>query len=137
VDYSKYINLLNLYHSNMKCANCGWNFYQSNPEVCPCCRSKDIVTEEQLIERHLKTEQYEDAALLYEELEMPDKAEECRKKANPNYISPPSPMGKISSITIECPHCKTTQSLTSKKNEVTCAHCNKKYAIPKKIFELL
>ena len=121
----------------MKCAKCGWDFFQRNPEICPSCGSRDIVTEEQLIEKYLTSERYEDAALLYEELEMSDKAEACRKKANPNYVSPPSLMGKISSITRECPHCKTTQSLTSKKNEVICAHCNKKYAIPKEVFELL
>jgi DNA-directed RNA polymerase subunit RPC12/RpoP len=121
----------------MKCAKCGYDFIQRNPEMCPSCGGKDIVSEEQLIERYLKSERYEDAALLYEELEMLDKAEECRKKANPNYVPPKSPMGKIDSINMECPHCKKVQPLTSKKNEAICTYCNKKYAIPKKAFELL
>ncbi len=121
----------------MKCAKCGYDFIQRNPEMCPRCGGKDIVTDEQLVERYLKSERFEDAALLYEELEMLDKAEECRRKANPNYVPPESPLGKICSIDMECPHCKKVQAFTSKKNEVICIHCNKRYAIPKKVFELL
>ena len=120
----------------MRCAKCGYDFIQRNPEMCPSCGGKEIVTEEQLIELYLKSERYEDAALLYEEMEMFDKAEQCRKKANPNYVTPKSPLGKISAIDLECPHCKNVQPLTSRKNEVICTKCNKKYAVPEKAFEL-
>jgi DNA-directed RNA polymerase subunit RPC12/RpoP len=121
----------------MKCAKCGYDFIQRNPELCPSCGGKEIVTEEQLIEIYLQAERYEDAAVLYEELDLLDKAEECRKKANPNYVTPQSPMGKICSVNMECPNCKTVQPITAKKNEVVCTNCSKKYAVPEKAFELL
>ncbi len=121
----------------MRCAKCGWDFIQRNPEMCPRCGGKEIVTEEQLIESYLKSERYEDAALLYEELELFDKAEDCRKKANPNYVTPKSPIGRICSIEMECPHCKNIQLIVSKKNAVIFTKCNKKYAIPEKVFEIL
>jgi hypothetical protein len=121
----------------MKCAKCGYDFIQRNPEMCPSCGGKEIVTEEKLIEIYLKSERFEDAAALYEELDLLDKAEECRKKANPNYVTPQSQMGKVCSVNMECPHCKKTQEVTSKKNEVICTNCNKKYAVPEKVFELL
>lgn len=121
----------------MKCAKCGYDFIQRNPEMCPSCGGKEIVTDEQMIEIYLKSERYEDAALLYEELELFDKAEACRKKANPNYVTPKSIMGKICSVNMECPHCKKVQPVESKKNETTCIYCNKRYAIPEKVFDLL
>jgi len=121
----------------MKCAKCGYDFIQRNPEMCPSCGGKEIVTDEQLIQIYLKSERYEDAALLYEELDMLDKAEQCRKKANPHYVPPESLLGKVSSIEMECPHCKKVQILASKKNEIICIHCNKRYAIPQKVFEIL
>jgi hypothetical protein len=120
----------------MKCGKCGYDFIQKNPAMCPSCGGKDIVTEEQLIERYLNSERYEDAALLYEELEMLDKAEECRKKANPNYVTPQSPMGKVCSVNMECPHCKKVQPVSSRKNEAVCIYCNKRFAIPENVFEL-
>ena len=79
------------------------------------------------IEKLKKAGKYEEAALRYEELEMGDKAEECR---NIN-------MGKVSTINMECPHCGAIQPLSSKSNEVKCKHCGKKYVIPKKVLELL
>ncbi len=111
---------------------------QRNPTVCPRCGGKDIVSEEQLIERCIKSEKFEEAAALYEELEMWDKAEECRKKANPNYDSKvSSKMGKIHSITMECPHCGKSQPLTTKSQEIVCIHCKKRYSIPKDVFDLI
>lgn len=122
----------------MKCANCGWDFSQRNPEICPRCSSRDIVTNEQLIERHLKTGRYEEAALLYEELELWDKAGETRRMGKTNYvISASVSIGKIGSISMECPHCGASQPLASKSNEVVCAYCHKSYVIPKKVLELL
>jgi ribosomal protein S27E len=120
----------------MKCAKCGYDFIQRNPEMCPSCGGKEIVTDEQLIELYLKSERYEDAALLCEELELFDKAEQCRKKANPNYVTPTSPVGKINSINMECPHCQKIQQVISRKNEVICISCNKRFAIPEKAYDL-
>ena len=122
----------------MKCANCKWDFMQRNPTICPRCGSKDIVSEEQLIERFLKSEQYDEAASVYEELEMWEKAEECRKKANPHYDGSVSlQVGKVKSISMECPHCGKIQPLVSKSREIVCVHCKKRYAVSEKVFELL
>jgi ribosomal protein S27AE len=79
------------------------------------------------IEKLKKAGKYEEAALRYEDIEMWDKAEECR---NINT-------GKVSKISMECPHCGETQQLSSKDNQVTCKHCGKNYIIPQKVLELL
>ena len=81
---------------------------------------------------------YEAAALGYEELEMSDEAEECRKMAKTNrVISDKVKIGKVSIISIECPYCSASQPLSSKNNKATCKHCGKKYLIPKKVLRLL
>jgi DNA-directed RNA polymerase subunit RPC12/RpoP len=118
----------------MKCADCGEDILQRNPQKCPYCGStnllsiKDIVpTVTAEIEKLKKAGQYEEAALKYEEIDMLDKAEECRKLN----------MGKVSKISLECPHCGETQPVSSKNNTVKCKHCSKTYGIPKKVLELL
>jgi DNA-directed RNA polymerase subunit RPC12/RpoP len=118
----------------MKCADCGEEILQKNPQKCPYCGSNNLLSMKDIvptviaeIEKLKKTGKYEEAALKYEEIDMLDKAEECRKRN----------MGKVSEITIECPHCGESQLLSSKDNAVKCKHCGKNYGIPKKVLELL
>jgi DNA-directed RNA polymerase subunit RPC12/RpoP len=118
----------------MRCLDCREEILQKDPQKCPYCGSTNLIAKKDdvpnilaEIEKLKKAGKYEEAALKYEELEMLDKAEECR---NIN-------MGKVSIINMECPHCGTSQPLSSKTNEVKCKHCGKKYGIPKKVLELL
>lgn len=76
--------------------------------------------------------------MLCEKLELWDKAGELRRKAKTNYVvSANLNIGKIGSISIECPHCSASQPIASKSSEVTCSYCKKNYVIPKKVLELL
>jgi len=107
---------------------------QKNPQKCPYCGSTKLISREDEAPRILaeieelkKAGKYEEAALKYEELEMWDNAKEIRELN----------MGKLSSINMECPNCGASQTLSSKRNEVTCKHCGKNYIIPKKVLELL
>ena len=118
----------------MKCADCGEEILQKDPQKCPYCGSTNLLSMKDIvptvmaeIEKLKKAGKYEAAALKYEEIDMLDKAEECRKLN----------MGKVSKITMECPHCGETQQLSSKNNTVKCKHCGKTYGIPKKVLELL
>jgi len=118
----------------MKCANCREDILQRNPQKCPYCGSTNLLSDEETvdqltaeIEKLKKAGKYEEAALKYEELEMWDKAKEIRELN----------MGKVSAITMECPHCGATQQFSSKDNQVTCKSCGKTYSIPKKVLELL
>ena len=117
-----------------RCLDCREEILQKNPQKCPYCGSANLISKKDdlphiiaEIEKLKKAGRYEEAALRYEELEMWDKAKECR---NIN-------MGKVSSINMECPDCGASQSVSSKNNKVTCKHCGKKYVIPKKVLELL
>jgi len=118
----------------MKCADCDEDILQKDPEKCPYCGSTNLLSEKEALEQLIaeietleKTGQYEEAALKYEEIEMWDKAREIRELN----------VGKVSAISMECPHCCASQPLSSKNNNVKCKHCGKKYVIPKKILELL
>jgi len=118
----------------MKCADCREEILQRDPQKCPYCGSINLISKEEDIQNNLvdieklkKAGKYEEAALRYEEIEMWDKAKEIR---NIN-------LGKVSTISMECPHCGASQPLSSKSNEVKCKHCGKKYIIPKKVIELL
>ena len=118
----------------MKCAKCGEDILQRNPQKCPYCGSTNLVSIQDLIptvtaeiETLKKEGKYEEAALKYEEIELWDKAEECRKLN----------MGKVQAISMKCPHCGKTQQLSSKNNSVKCKHCSKSYGIPKKALDLL
>jgi uncharacterized Zn-finger protein len=136
----------------MKCLNCKEEIIAKDPDLCPYCGSYDIVDssdtevaddspDPEILERIDKlerAERFEDAALLYEELEMWDKAGETRRKARTNYvISANLKIAGLSSISVNCPNCGASQPVESKSNEVTCSYCKKKYIIPKKILELL
>jgi DNA-directed RNA polymerase subunit RPC12/RpoP len=118
----------------MKCADCGEEILQKDPEKCPYCGSTNLVSIQDIIptvtveiEKLKKAGKYEEAALKYEEIEMWDKAKEIRELN----------MGKVRAITMECPHCGEPQPLSSKNNTVTCKHCGKNYGIPKKALDLL
>jgi primosomal protein N' len=118
----------------MRCADCREEILQKDPQKCPYCGSTNLISKKEdvqnilaEIEKLKKAGRYEEAALRYEELEMGDKAEECR---NIN-------MGKVGTINMECPHCGASQPLSSKTNKVSCKHCGKKYIIPKKVLDLL
>ena len=118
----------------MKCADCGEEILQKNPQKCPYCGSTNLISMKDKvpiilaeIKKLKKAGKYEEAALKYEEIDMLDKAEECRKLG----------MGKVSKITMECPHCGESQPLSSKNNTVKCEHCGKTYGVPKKVLELL
>ena len=104
------------------------------PYKCPYCGSNNLVSVEDVIptvtveiEQLKKEGKYEEAAVKYEEIEMWDKAEECRKLN----------IGKVSSISMECPHCGETQPLLSKGSLVKCKSCGKSFGVPKKVLDLL
>ena len=118
----------------MKCADCGEDILQRNPQKCPYCGSTNLVSIQDIIptvtaeiEKLKKAGKFEEAALKYEELEMWDKAKEIRELN----------MGKVHAITMGCPHCGETQQLSSKNSTVTCKHCGKNYIVPKKVLDLL
>ena len=118
----------------MKCADCGEDILQKNPQKCPYCGSTNLLSIKDIIPSVIaeidtlkKAGKFEDAALKYEELDMYDKAEECRKLN----------MGKVSKINMKCPHCSEIQSISSKINTVKCKHCGKTYGIPKQVLNLL
>jgi len=118
----------------MKCADCREDILQKDPKKCPYCGSTNLISMKEVIptiiaeiEELKKAGKYEEAVLKYEEVEMWDKAEECR---NLN-------MGKVSKMNMECPHCGESQPLSSKKSTVTCKSCGKNYGIPKKVLDLL
>ena len=118
----------------MRCGSCREEILQKDPQKCPYCGSTNLISVKDMvpevlaeIEKLRKAGDYEAAALRYEELEMWDKATEIRELNT----------GKVSTINMECPHCGTSQPLSSKSNEVKCKHCSRKYLIPKKVLELL
>jgi uncharacterized Zn-finger protein len=134
----------------MKCLNCKTDILAKDAELCPYCGSYNIVPDDQVppdapdseildkIDKLERAERFEDAALLYEELEMWDKAGETRRKARTNYvISANLKIAGLNSISVNCPNCGASQPVESKSNEVICSYCKKKYIIPKKILELL
>jgi Zn finger protein HypA/HybF involved in hydrogenase expression len=109
----------------MKCRNCHQDILQKNPEMCPYCKSKNLISDDELarIERE-------------QTLEEDKKTEKAGRKTN--YANSANiNIAKISSISLKCPHCGTSQILTSKSNEVICVHCKKRYIIPKKVLDLL
>lgn len=118
----------------MKCSDCREEILQKNPQKCPYCGSTNLLSMKDVvptviaeIEELKKARKYEEAALKFEELEMWDKAEECR---NLN-------MGKVSAVSLKCPHCGAIQPVSTKVDTVKCKRCSKNYGIPKKVLELL
>jgi len=129
----------------MKCSACGKDILTRDPTICPYCGSKSLMSDEEWAKKEIievekleKAGQYEEAARGYEELEMREKAEDCRRLANPDEDdSANANMGKVDTISMKCPHCGASQPIASKSNEVTCKGCGKNYVIPKKVLNLL
>lgn len=135
----------------MKCPKCHEDILQHNPKLCPYCLNILSSSEEKAIsdEEALKLEiqeiekletagRYEEAAQAYEGLEMWEKAGKCRRMARTDYVvSANIDIGKVGTISMECPHCSASQPISSKSNEVTCKYCGKNYVIPKKVLDLL
>ena len=118
----------------ISCLDCREEILQKDPQKCPYCGSSNLISKEDElpnilaeIEKLKKAGRYEEAALRYEQLELWEKARAIR---NVN-------MGKVSTISMKCPHCGETQPLSSKNNMLKCKRCGKKYLIPKKVLELL
>jgi ribosomal protein S27AE len=129
----------------MKCAKCREEILQKNPQKCPYCGNTTFLSEEENaqnimaeIEKLQRAGRYEDAALKYEELEMWDKARECRRMAKKSNVTTANVnIGKVSTISMACPHCGTSQPISKKTNNVICKNCGTNYIIPKKVLDLL
>jgi tetratricopeptide (TPR) repeat protein len=81
---------------------------------------------------------FEEAALKYDELKMWEAAGKCRRLERTNYnVSTNVNMGKVGTISMECPYCRAASPITSKQSEVQCQYCGKTYIIPKKLIDLL
>ena len=127
----------------MKCGNCGQDILQTHPEICPYCKSKNLISEEDAskeiheIEQLQKAGRYEEAALGYEKLDLWDKAKECRKLSKKNRVGSANlQTGKIGAVTVLCPHCGSSQPSDLKSTVETCDHCGTTYLIPSKVLEL-
>ena len=139
------------------CADCG-KVLIDNAEFCQYCHGENLsennISKEngvssaklEVIGIFIKAGRYEEAAKLYEELEMRDEAEDCRrmgkkrlktKRKTRHVVSTNLNVGKVAAISMNCPHCTSSQFLDSKSKEVVCSYCGKKYVIPKRVLDLL
>ncbi len=89
------------------------------------------------IEKCVKAGQYEDAALLYEQLNEPGRARDIRRMAPKSYLLAADVHLEEDRISVKCPHCGSMERVENKTNEAKCSHCGKKYFIPKKILDLM
>jgi uncharacterized Zn-finger protein len=125
----------------MKCGDCGQDILQQHPQMCPYCKSKNLISDEdelQKAEQLAKKGQYEEAALAYEKLDRWDDARDCRKKARRNKAtSPVIEKGKVGEVKVVCPHCSTAQPVNSKSEEMACSHCGTMFRVPEKMLELV
>ena len=128
----------------MKCRDCGQDILQPHPQMCPYCRSKNLIEdgdsskEISEIEQLAKKGRYEDAALRYEKLDLWDKAKDCRRlAARKNAISSRLETGKVGTVTVLCPHCGASQPINAKRDKETCRRCGTTYLIPSKVQELV
>jgi hypothetical protein len=125
----------------MKCGDCGQDILQQHPQMCPYCRSKNLISDEgELKEAELlaKAGQYEEAALAYEKLDRWEDARECRKKAKKNKADlGVVEVAKVGVVNVVCPHCSTAQPITSKSAAMPCIHCGITFRVPEKVLELV
>ena len=98
---------------------------------------QQAATVRQDIEKYVKAGEYEDAALLYEQLNEPNKARDIRKMAPKSYLLVADVHLEEDRISVKCPNCGFMERVENKTNEATCHHCRKKYFIPKKILDLM
>jgi DNA-directed RNA polymerase subunit RPC12/RpoP len=128
----------------MKCKDCGQDILQAHPQMCPYCRSKNLISEEDApreiheAEQLAKAGRYEDAALKFEKLDLWDKAKECRILAKRKHArSADLPTGKVGSVSIVCPHCGASKAVNPKLDEEMCSRCGTTYMIPSKVRDLV
>jgi ribosomal protein S27AE len=128
----------------MKCGNCGQEILQTCPEMCPYCRSKNLISEEDASKETEEAQQlakagrYEEAALKFEKLELWNEAKACRLQAKKSRKdSSPRQVGKVGEINTVCPHCGASQLVTSKSEEETCNRCGTTYLIPREVLSLV
>jgi len=88
-------------------------------------------------ENLMKAGRYEDAAKLYEQLGMWDEAGECRRLGRTSYVVAADVHAGKDGISVNCPHCGSSERLESKVSEVTCRHCGRKYFIPRKVLDMI
>ncbi len=127
----------------MKCGDCGQDILQVHPEMCPYCRSKNLIDEENLTQQIEDTEalakagRYEEAALRFEKLDLWDKAKFCRMQAKKKHADLPQlEEAKVESVSLMCPHCGAVQAVASKSDEEMCNRCGTTYQVPKSVLEL-
>ncbi len=129
----------------MKCGDCGQEILQADPAMCPYCRSKNLISEEdetkarKEIDRLAKAGNYEEAALKYEKMELWDKAKECRIMAKKKQQKGAAKIeaGKVVAVTLSCPHCSAEQPFAGKAQEEMCSRCGTTYRVPKNAVALM
>jgi DNA-directed RNA polymerase subunit RPC12/RpoP len=128
----------------MKCGDCGQDILQTHPEMCPYCKSKNLVSEEDSskeireAERLAKSGRFEEAALRYEKLDLWNEAKNCRtlsKKRHAALVNLEE--GKVGAVSMICPHCGSSQPVDAKSSQETCSHCGTIYLVPERVIELL
>ena len=127
----------------MKCGDCGQELLQAHPEICPYCRSKNLISEEDTskqihdAQQLAKAGRYEEAALYFEKLEMWNEAKQCRTQAKRKHAGSANlETGKVAAISIFCPHCGASQTVNLKSPEEICNRCGTTYLIPKEALGL-
>jgi len=134
------------------CLDCGEDMVD-NAEFCQYCHGENISengvmsAKLEIVEIFKKAGRYEEAAKLYDQLEMRDEAEVCRRmgkrsRKKRHVLSTNLKVGKVAAISMKCPYCDSSQLLDSesnvlKVNEVVCSFCTKKYVLPKKVYDLV
>ena len=88
-------------------------------------------------ENLMKAGRYEEAAKLFDQLQMWDEAGECRRLDRTSYVVAADVHVGKDGISVNCPHCGSSERLESKVSEVTCRHCARKYFLPKKILDMI
>jgi DNA-directed RNA polymerase subunit RPC12/RpoP len=127
----------------MKCRDCGQDILQTDPEMCPYCRSKNLIREEGLAEHAAKAgalaknKRFEEAALLFEKLDLWDKAKACRLQARKAGSRPVDlATAKVESVALICPHCGFSQTVASGDEETVCAKCGTTFLVPESVAQL-
>jgi len=127
----------------MKCGDCGQDILQTHPEMCPYCRSKNLISEEDETreakdaQQLAKAGRYEEAALKFEKLDLWDEAKACRLQAKKSQRGLADlQTGKVSEIHLVCPHCGSSQRVNSKTDQETCSRCGTTYLIPREVLNI-
>ncbi len=125
----------------MKCGNCGQDILQAHPEMCPYCRSRNLIsegdTEKKVAEagQLAKAGRFEEAALILEQVDHWKEAKECRLRAKKKPRAE-LPSGKLGTVTLLCPHCGHSQEANLKVGEQLCTRCGTRYVVPPELLGL-